>query len=128
MAIPEPDLPTAANNIVPDLYPRWTGAADLVHGIKPTALAFCVALQNTFPASAPAGQPCANLIAVIWAQATNLPAPSAVNIPMLDVFFALVLNIYKLLRLTNQLATQSPAQITGAQAAAVLAAFNTAFA
>lgn len=128
MAIPEPDLPSAATNIVADLYPRWTGAADAVHGIQPTALAFCTALQNTFPGSAPGGQPCANLIAIIWAQATNLPAPSAANIPMLDVFFAIVLNIYKLLRLANQLATQATPQITNAQATAVLSAFNTSFA
>lgn len=128
MGFPEPDLPTAATNCYLDLIPTLSNANDVALGTRPTTLAFCTALATTFPAGQKTANPVADLLAVLWSQATLLPVPDgnpAHQAPTPQQFSEITLTIYKMLWLTDSLQTLN--QISSAQAAAVLAAYNTAF-
>ena len=125
---PEPDLASAANDCYLDLYPSYLkSTVDQTKAIKTTTLAFCAALKTTFPADGRAGFPIIDLLGILAAQASLLPDPAGVDYPNLIQFEQIVFTVYKTLWMAFILSNQTPAQITTAQAAAVLAAFNTAF-
>lgn len=122
MAFPEPDLETAAQNCYVDLLPTLLNGNDLVLGTRPTTLAFVALAQPAFPKDQAATFPISDLIAVISTLATNLPVGAAL---LPSQFTDIVFSVFKILWLTDQL--EAIGQASSAQAAAVLAAFNTAY-
>lgn len=128
MGFPEPDLQTAALNCYVDLLPTLSNCNDVVLGTRPTTLAFCTALATEFPKDQQGANPVADLLAILWNAATLLPVPdgnAAHQAPTLVQFTDVTFTLYKMLWLTDALETLG--QITSGQAAAVLAAYNTAF-
>jgi hypothetical protein len=125
---PEPDLTDAANNCYIDLYPTYLQSTfDASKSTKTTVLAFCSVLKTEFPPDQQTAFPVIDLLAVLAAQATLLPDPAGSDYPNLADFQAIIFTLYKLLFLSVILSNQTPQQITTAQAAAILAAYNTSF-
>lgn len=134
MAFPEPDLQDAAANCYIDLLPTSL-QTDPAKSTRTRTLQFCALLATTFPQDKPGGFPCADLLAVLAAQATNMPpvavvGPFAPYVTFPADLAMIVFSVYKLLWLVEVLSDASFGfnQISTAQAAAVLAAFNTAYA
>lgn len=120
----EPSLPVAAADSYFNLTPWW------VDGSLPTkALAFAAALLPTFPEGGQGGHPVANWLILIEGLATVMKGSTGVFTAMTQQlnFRQMVDYVYRICWITQQLATQVPAQISGAQQAAVLAAYNANF-
>jgi hypothetical protein len=133
MAFPEPDLQDAAANCYIDLLPTSL-ATDPTKSTKETTLAFCALLKDTFPPDQEGGFPCANLLAVLGAQAADMvdvtaSGPFGQTVTFPPDLSAIVFTLYKLLWITEVLSDPGfgQDQISTAQATAVLAAYNTAF-
>lgn len=76
-----------------------------------------------FPEQNPKSRPVANWMAILTALTTNMPAT---NVTIIDLNESII-DGYRLLWITYALNTQADQQVTNVQAAAVLAAFNTAY-
>lgn len=116
MAIPEPNLASAIQNVYDDLNPKFVAGT-----IRANTITFWQGTIGQFPQSAANNQPIANWIAVIAGFNSQMSAT-----PTTPVFSQLVAYIYRYLVLV--LAFQTLGFITVAQATAVLNEFNTAFA
>lgn len=116
MAIPEPNLASAAANIYDDLNPKFTAGT-----IRANVITFWSGLTATFPTSQPNNLPPANWLAVIAGFNDSMSAT-----PQVPTLSQLIVYIYRFICLVDVLHTQN--LITAAQANAVLAEFNTAFA
>jgi hypothetical protein len=129
MGFPEPDLQDAAADCFIDLLPTSV-TSDPSKSTRTTTLAFCAVLKATFPVDQDKSKPIVDLLAVLAAQATDMmPIQAGVTVTFPPDLSTIVFTLYKLLWLTIVLS--DPAfgqdQITTAQAAAVLAAFNTSY-
>lgn len=110
------DLEQAAKQAWENLAPLSVAGT-----LRARLLAFCAAIKPQFQDAVPGNRPTLNWIAVLWAYATNMSA-TANNWPALRPAPEI---LYRLCFMTNQADVQN--MITGAQAAAVLAAYNAQF-
>ena len=76
-----------------------------------------------FPQSNLASHPCSNWLAIIAALTEDMPATDV----SLEQLNECIFDVFRLLWITQALNAQSPQQVTNVQAAAVLAAWNTAY-
>lgn len=129
MAIPEASLFDAISNCFVDLLPSAQTVV-VANSTRTKTLAFCTLVKNTFPADQISAYPVADLIAVLAAQTTSVPALNGTNITFPTDFSKIVFTLCKVLWMSFVLSDSDfgPPQISAAQANAVLAAFNTAYA
>jgi hypothetical protein len=113
--VAQPNLINAAKISFEDLYTLWLGGT-----IKARLTAFWKAINPIFDANTPNDEPCGNWVELIAALATEM---SSVSVTFDDMNSA-AQYVYRLCWLTNQLNAQTPQLVTNAQAAAVLAAYN----
>ncbi len=114
------DLEEAAGQSFDNLFAKWVGGT-----LKTRLTTFYQTVLPTFPESDPSGHPVANWLVLIASITDKMDAGNSfVEVPY-DVMVTVSGYVYRLCWIANQLNIQS--SITGAQAAAVLTAYNAAF-
>ncbi len=117
-------LPAAAGQSFDDLYPIWVAGGDTFR----TAVAtFASSLLPTFPDSDTVGRPIADWLAVLATVASSMPSVVAPATTDFSLYFVPVQDhVYRVCWLGAKAMPTSP-QITNAQQAALLAAYNANF-
>lgn len=114
------DLEEAAGQATDNLSAKWVAGT-----LKTNLTAFYTALLPTFPESERASHPISNWLILIASITAKMEAGNSfLVVPYTDLVTA-ANYVYRLCWMTNQLNVETV--ITGAQAAAVLAAYNTNF-
>lgn len=127
---PYASLQSAASDAYNALWPTYQNAANATLGVAATANVFAQAVAGVFPLTNASSLPCANSFAIVYALIAQLPSAAAsvtpTNMPA-PQFAQFVQAVAKLLSLASYLNAATPQLVTNAQAASLLAAFNTAF-
>jgi len=110
-------LPDAASDAFANLRTLW-----LADTLKTKLTAFCRAVLPEFPQSEDNSHPVSNWAVLIYALASQMPAS---NVTYDDLITAAD-EVYRICWITNQLGVEQT-QISGAQAAFVLATYNAQF-
>lgn len=117
-------LPQAAGQSFDNLFALWEVGGNT---LKNALLAFANAVLPVFPDADATGRPIANWLTLVASIATQMPSLTVPNKADYTVFFVTANDyVYRLCWLAAKPSPQSP-QITGAQQAAVLTAYNANF-